>query len=138
MKKYFKVSLIYAIAAMAMGVFFREFTKGMKFEGITALSKVHVHLFALGCLVYILIAILSNHLDLKSSKLFKYGEYVYNGGLILTSIMFLVRGIMDVLKSDKMSGMISGFAGVGHIILATGIILILVSFIKLAKTKESK
>ena len=33
MKKYINTAFIYAIAAMAGGVFYREFTKGNGFEG---------------------------------------------------------------------------------------------------------
>ena len=37
MKKFINISLIYAIAAMAGGVFYREFTKFNNFTGVTAL-----------------------------------------------------------------------------------------------------
>ena len=50
MKKYLNISFIYAIAAMAGGVFYREFTKFSGYTGVTALSKVHPHLFLLGML----------------------------------------------------------------------------------------
>ena len=47
MKKYLNISLICAIAAMLGGVFYREFTKFNSFSGVTALGKVHTHLFLL-------------------------------------------------------------------------------------------
>ena len=47
MKKYINYAFGYAIAGMAAGVFFREFTKFNAFEGVTALGKVHTHLFML-------------------------------------------------------------------------------------------
>lgn len=50
MKKYLNISLIYAVAAMAGGVFYREFTKYNAYTGVTALGKVHTHLFMLGML----------------------------------------------------------------------------------------
>lgn len=56
MKKYINISIIYAVLAMAGGVFFREFTKYNSFEGTTALGKAHVHLFLLGMIVYLLVA----------------------------------------------------------------------------------
>lgn len=49
MKKYLNISLIYAIAAMVGGVFYREFTKWNGFTGMTALGKVHTHLFCWVC-----------------------------------------------------------------------------------------
>lgn len=48
MKRYLNISLAYAIAAMAGGVFYREFTKYNSFTGVTSLGKVHTHLFLLG------------------------------------------------------------------------------------------
>ena len=41
MKKYLNLSFAYAIAAMAGGVFYREFTKFHGFAGVIALGKVH-------------------------------------------------------------------------------------------------
>lgn len=38
MKKHLNISLIYAIAAMLGGVFYREFTKFNSFSGVTALG----------------------------------------------------------------------------------------------------
>lgn len=38
MKKYLNVSLIYAVAAMIGGVFYREFTKFNSFDGVTVLG----------------------------------------------------------------------------------------------------
>ena len=57
MKKYLNTALIYAIAAMAGGVFYREFTKYNDFTGVTALGKVHPHLFLLGMLVFLIVAL---------------------------------------------------------------------------------
>ena len=57
MKKYLNLSLVYAVAAMAGGVFYREFTKLNGFSGVTALGKVHTHLFLLGTMVFLLVAL---------------------------------------------------------------------------------
>ena len=48
MKKLLNTAFIYALAAMAGGVFYREFTKFNGFSGRTALGLVHTHLFLLG------------------------------------------------------------------------------------------
>ena len=45
MKKYLNYSLVYAVAAMVGGVFYREFTKWNGYTGVTRLGKVHTHLF---------------------------------------------------------------------------------------------
>lgn len=54
MKKYFNIAFIYAIAAIASGVFYREFTKFNAFTGKTTLSITHLHLFVLGTIMFLL------------------------------------------------------------------------------------
>ncbi|MEG2596768.1 MAG: DUF2871 family protein, partial [Ruthenibacterium sp.] len=61
MKKYLNLSLIYAIAAMVGGVFYREFTKFNGYTGVTALGKVHTHLFLLGMVLFLLVALFAAH-----------------------------------------------------------------------------
>ena len=71
MKKYLKISLIYAVAALAGGVFYREFTKWNGFVGVTSLGKVHTHLFLLGMMVFLFVALFSKSLDLPGQKSFR-------------------------------------------------------------------
>ena len=92
MKKYLNFSLGYAIAAMAGGVFYREFTKFNGFTGVTALGKVHTHLFLLGMLVFLVVALFAAHNDLTKVKSFRVFLWTYNIGVPLTAIMLLVRG----------------------------------------------
>ena len=68
MKKNLNIALAYAIAAMVGGVFYREFTKYSGFTGVTALGKVHTHLFLLGMLVFLVVALYVAHNDLAKSK----------------------------------------------------------------------
>ena len=60
MKRYLNISLAYAVAAMVGGVFYREFTKWNGFTGVTALGKVHVHLFLLGMVMFLLVALFAD------------------------------------------------------------------------------
>ena len=46
MKKLINTAFGYAIASMAFGVFYREFTKWNGFTGKTTLAVNHLHLFA--------------------------------------------------------------------------------------------
>lgn len=55
MKRYANASLLYALIAMAGGVFYREFTKLNGFTGKTTLSVVHTHYFLLGMVVFLLL-----------------------------------------------------------------------------------
>lgn len=140
MKKYLNISLIYAIAAMAMGVFFREFTKFNDFTATTTLGKVHTHLFALGMLVFLITALFASHFkNLRELKTFRAFTVVYNIGVPLTAVMMTVRGVTHVLGLELTKGAnaaISGIAGIGHIIAAAGIILLLISLKKAAKSEE--
>lgn len=68
MKKYRNISLVYAVLAMAGGVFYREFTKFHDFTGVTALGKVHTHLFLLGMLIFMLIALYAARTNLQKQK----------------------------------------------------------------------
>ncbi|MGN0596431.1 MAG: DUF2871 domain-containing protein [Ruminiclostridium sp.] len=141
MKKYLKISFIYAIAAMAMGVFFREFTKFNGYDGTTTLGKVHTHLFLLGMFVFLITALFVGRLkNLESLKTFRTFNIVYNISVPLTAVMMTVRGITQVLGAELSKGAdaaISGIAGIGHIAAGTGIILLLLSLIKAAKNDNT-
>lgn len=128
--------MIYAIAAMVGGVFYREFTKYNNFTGATALGKVHAHLFLLGMLVFLVISLFAAHNDLTKSRTFSAFLWTYNIGVPLTSTMLLVRGVCQVLDlnfSTGLSAAVSGIAGIGHILTGTGIILLLVSLKKASR-----
>ena len=139
MKKYLNISLVYAVAAMAGGVFYREFTKYNGFTGVTVLGKVHAHLFLLGMLIFMLVALFTTHRDLAKYKTFKAFLWTYNIGVPLTAVMLLVRGVVQVLGISLSSGAsasVSGIAGIGHILTGVGIILLLLSLRKTAKVKR--
>lgn len=136
MKKYVNYALGYAIAAMIGGVFYREFTKFSGFTGVTALGKVHTHLFLLGMVVFLLVALFAAHQDLRSSKKFRVFMCMYNAGVPLTALMMAVRGVTQVLGmtlSRGASASISGIAGIGHILTGVGLVLLLLSLRETAK-----
>ena len=135
MKKYLNIALGYAIAAMAGGVFYRELTKLTGFTGTTALGKVHTHLFVLGMLMFLVVALFAAHSDLRRFKTFRVFLWLYNIGVALTAVMMTVRGVKQVLHvalSAAADASISGMAGIGHILTGTGLILLLISLKKLA------
>lgn len=130
MKKYLNFSLGYSIAAMAAGVFYREFTKLHDFTGVTTLGKVHGHLFLLGMLLFLVVALFAGRWELTSRKPFRLFLCLYNIGVPLTAVMLLVRGIPQVLGltlSPGASAAISGIAGIGHILTGVGLILLLIA-----------
>ena len=135
MKKYLNIALIYAVSAMAGGVFYREFTKLNGFTEVTVLGKVHTHLFLLGMIIFLLAALFARNNDMKDVKTFKAFMWIYSIGVPLTAIMMLTRGITQVLGmslSSAASAAISGIAGIGHVLTGVGIILLIVSLKKIA------
>ena len=133
MKKMIKVSFIYVILALVGGVFYREFTKLNGFTGTTVLANIHVHLMVL------ILALFSQRTNLISEKKFKYFMIVYNGGLLITVIMLMMRGVLQVLGTSVSSGMnaaISGIAGIGHILLGVGLIILMVILLKLSEKEN--
>ena len=141
MKKSLNYELSYAKLAIKGGVFYREFMRFNDFSGTTALGKIHTHFFMLGMFVYLIIALFARHYDLYSMKTFKAFRGIYNTGVPMTGIMLGVRGVFDVLP-DKLSvgadKAISGIAGIGHILTAVGIILLLITLKKAAAEDPEK
>ena len=128
MKRYINTALLYAIFAMAGGVFYREFTKFNGFTGKTILSVVHTHYFLLGVVFFLLLLLLEKNFSFTGAKTGRVLA-VYHIGLNLTAVMFVVRGIVQVLMPALSSGMdaaISGVAGIGHILLGVSMVLLLV------------
>ena len=128
MKRYINSALLYAILAMAGGVFYREFTKFNGFAGKTALSVVHTHYFLLGMVFFLVLLLLEKSFSFTGPKT-GLVLAVYHVGLNLAALMLVVRGVTQVLiptLSSGMSAAISGIAGIGHILLGVSMVLLLV------------
>ena len=127
MKRYLNMALLYAVFAMAGGVFYREFTKVNGFTAATTLSVVHTHYFLLGMVFFLLLSLLEKSNPFSNTKTRRVLA-VYHIGLNLTNVMLAVRGVTQVLAFPLSSGMdaaISGVAGIGHILLGVSTILLL-------------
>ena len=138
MKKYMNMSLLYAILAMAGGVFYREFTKYNGFTGRTALGVVHTHYFMLGMVFFLLLVLLEKNFSFTGPKT-RWTILTYHIGLNLAAVMLLVRGVTQVLGTTLSSGMstaISGVAGIGHILLGTSLVLLLVQIRRRVAKKQ--
>lgn len=127
MKKMINTAFTYALLAMAGGVFYREFTKFNHFTGQTNLGFVHAHLFILGMIGFLVVALFVKNLpDVLADRKFKVFYILYNFGLCITAVTLAWRGIIQVLSipvSSALSASISGIAGIGHILLGVGIVL---------------
>lgn len=128
MKRYINSALVYAVLAMAGGVFYREFTKFSGYTAKTTLSVVHTHYFLLGMVFFLLLLLLEKSFSFTVAKTGR-ALVVYHVGLNLTAVMLVVRGVTQVLGTTLSSGMsavISGMAGIGHILLGVSMVLLLV------------
>ena len=128
MKRYMNMALLYAVLAMAGGVFYREFTKFNGFTGKTTLSVVHTHYFLLGMVFFLVLLLLERSFSFTGAKTGRVLA-VYHVGLNLAAAMLVVRGVAQVLVpalSSGMSAAISGVAGIGHILLGVSMVLLLV------------
>ncbi len=128
MKRYINVALLYAIFAMVGGVFYREFTKLNGFTGKTTLAVVHIHYFLLGMVFFLLLLLLEKNFTFTGAKTGRI-LVVYHIGLNLTAVMFVVRGVTQVMVpalSSGMSSAISGMAGIGHILLGISMVSLLI------------
>ena len=127
MKRYMNLALLYAVLAMVGGVFYREFTKWNGFTAKTTLSVVHTHYFLLGMVFFLLLLLLEKSFSFTGAKTGRV-LVAYHIGPILTGVMFVVRGVTQVLGTTLSSGMsaaISGVAGIGHILLGVSLMLLL-------------
>lgn len=125
-KRYANGALAYAIVAMAGGVFYREFTKFSGFTGQTTLSVLHTHYFLLGMFLFLLLALLEKAFSFSGEK--RLPLLLYHVGLNVTGLGLLLRGLVQVWGTALSRGMdaaLSGMAGLGHILLAAGLVLML-------------
>ena len=125
MRKLFYAAFAYMLVGVASGLFYREFTKLNDFpEGQpTQLGLVHTHLLVLGFVVLMIVLLLEKAFVLSASRLFGWFFWIYNAGLVLTSAMLVWHGCLTVLGVES-SKAIAGIAGLGHMLLAAGMLLL--------------
>lgn len=125
MNKLFYAAFAYMVIGVSSGLFYREFTKANDFtsDKFTQLSVVHTHLLVLGFIVLLLVLLLEKSFALSQSKLFSWFFWTYNAGLVLTAAMLVIHGMQQVTGVET-SKAISGIAGMGHILLSVGMILL--------------
>lgn len=126
MKHCINYSIVYTVLAIIGGMLYRELTKMNDYTAWTTLSVVHTHYFILGMMLFLILELISMNINLKINQAVLF----YNIGLNLTAIMLVVRGIVQVLDLNVVSAVISGIAGIGHIILGVSLILILLDIKK--------
>ncbi|MCI9021370.1 MAG: DUF2871 domain-containing protein [Eubacterium sp.] len=127
-------ALAYAVTAMACGVFYREFTKFSHFTGQTRLSVLHTHYFLLGMFFFLVLMLAEKAFSFSGQNTGRVLA-VYQAGLNITGLGFLMRGLTQVLGtplSRAMDASVSGIAGIGHILMGVCMILLLLEIRKKA------
>ncbi len=125
MRKLFYAAFAYMVAGVLSGLFYREFTKanGVPEGQATQLGLVHTHLLVLGFVVLLIVLLLEKAFALSESRLFGWFFWTYNAGLVVTAATLTWHGCLTVLGQQS-SAMISGIAGLGHILLSAGMVLL--------------
>ena len=123
MKKLINTSMVYMAAALAGGVFYREFTKFNGYVGETALGKVHAHLFMLGMFFWLIVTLLAGRWQgILKDKLFGRFFVLYNIAVPFMAVMLVVRGVLEVLGTE----LSSGIAGIAHILATAALVMLFV------------
>lgn len=124
MTKLFYAAFTYMVLGVASGLFYREFTKANDFPSgeFTQLGLVHTHLLTLGFIVLLIVLALEKLFAMSESPLFPWFFWVYNAGVVVTTGTMVWHGSLTVLGQES-SAMIAGIAGMGHILLTIGMVL---------------
>ena len=133
MKKLFNLSFFYLILGLALGVFFREFTKFNDFTGITTLSAAHTHTLVLGFIFFLILIILEKVFNISNIKYFIGWLITYNIGLLSLICTLVARGILEVLNKNFIG--LSHIAGIAHTILGISLIWFMIILKKSIFTK---
>lgn len=120
MKRLFNLSFLYLILGLALGIFFREFTKLNYFTGVTTLSAAHTHTLVLGFIFFLVIIILEKVFTISNIKYFNAWIITYNIGLLSLISTLVARGILEVLNNDFAG--LPHIAGTSHAILGVSLI----------------
>ncbi len=133
-KGYANLALFYAAAAMVFGVFYREYTKFSHFTGQTNLSVLHTHYFVLGMFFFLVLMLAEKVLSFSDKSVGRL-LVIYQIGLNIAGIGFLMRGLTQVWGTELSAGLdasISGIAGIGHVLIGVCVILLLLKIRKRA------
>ncbi len=123
-RKLINTAFTYMIVGLLSGLFYREYTKFVGFDGTSTLSVLHTHTLVLGMFFFLIASLFELRLKISKHKSFNKFYITYNVGLILTTLMMLVRGLVTIQLESVSKGLdasISGMAGIGHIIITFGL-----------------
>lgn len=113
----------YTIIGLLSGVYYRELTKAYDFTGDTQLVVVHTHTLMLGMFMFLILIVFEKLFQLSKYYLFNWFYYVYNIGVVVTVGMMAIKGTMQVVGAHVSPGL-AGIAGLGHMTLSAGFIIL--------------
>ena len=96
---------------------------------------MHTHYFLLGMFFFLMLMVIEKVFAFSDKSVGKT-VFVYQAGLNITGIGFLIRGLTQVWGTQLSRGMdasISGIAGIGHILTGVSMVLILLKIKKQAE-----
>ena len=139
MKRLINTALVYLIAGAAAGVFFREFTKLSGFSGQTVLGFMHPHLLALGFLVFLIATLFALASDFTGDRLFKPFFIV---SFVKRAVLYVARKRGKTLTLFLIllviaTAALSGIAGIGHIMVGVGLVLLVIMFKRVVDRKAA-
>ncbi|MEU0002767.1 DUF2871 domain-containing protein [Streptomyces sp. NPDC006314] len=126
MRKILNTAHLYMIIGVVSGLYYRELTKAKDFTGDTQLAVVHTHVLALGMLFFLIVLALEKLFTLTTTPLFTWFFWIYNAGLAVTVAMMTLHGTLTVLGHDSGEA-VAMAAGLGHILLTAGLVLLFVT-----------
>lgn len=116
--------LFYMIIGLLSGFYYRELTKAHHFTGDTQLALVHTHTLILGMFMFLLLLPLEKVFKLSSYYLFNWFFIVYHLGVIVTIGMMTYKGTLQVIGAKYSPEALAGFAGIGHMGMLAGLLLL--------------
>jgi hypothetical protein len=100
-------------------------TRARGFTGFTQLALVHTHTLVLGTVVGLGLLGLQRLYGLGQDRRFTWFLWVWTAGLTLTAAGLTIKGTLQVLGSPAAdSPALAGTAGMGHILLTVGFVLL--------------
>lgn len=133
-------SFTYLIMGLSAGVFYREFTKFYNFTENNHLGKLHVHTLVLGFLVMLIMYLLTTRYDDNDILKLKRPIQVFLSGVTFAVINMMVIGIYEVVSQGQeiiSRPAIDGISGLGHIILAVGLVWAIVNIFGMERKRTA-
>ncbi len=136
LRKLYLAAAAWTVTGLLSGLFYREFTKAMNVNGGTQLALVHTHSLMLGTAMLLIVMALVKVFHLSGRPLTAF-FWVWNAGLLVTVSTLVIKGIFQVMKNTVAANnaALAGIAGLGHITLTVGFVLL---FVALAPAMSSK